>query len=99
MGGAVEKVGDTGNFQYYTGASTFTAVQASFTGLPFTTSGSTQNYATFLTTHNTATTDAFGGYLNRSATTGYFVTKNSTSVPNYNTGTQYFMISGFYFTN
>ena len=93
------KVGDKVNFQYYTGASTFTAVQASFTGLPFTTSGSTQNYATFLTTHNTATTDAFGGYLNRSATTGYFVTKNSTSVPNYNTGTQYFMISGFYFTN
>ena len=93
------KIGNKVTFQYYTGAATFTAVQAKFSGLPFTTSSSSQNYATFYSAHNTAVTNAFTGYFSLNSTTGYFVNTNSTTTPNYNAGGLYFMVSGHYFTD
>ncbi len=93
------KIGNKVNFQYYTGTATFTAVQASFTGLPFTTSSGSLNYGSFFSAHNTATTDAYSGYFSLNSTLGYFVNANSTATPNYNTGSRYFMVSGHYFTD
>ena len=94
------KVGNKVNIQYYTGAATLTNVQASISGLPFTTSNDVQCFGNFFTVHNTSVTDSPGGYFSRNATTGYFTGNNSASVPNYVAGsTKYFMINGSYFTD
>tara|TARA_R100001463_G_scaffold28575_4_gene65467 strand:- start:693 stop:1529 length:837 start_codon:yes stop_codon:yes gene_type:complete len=90
------KIGNTVFWQYYTGAKTFTTVQAKITGLPFTTSNASHNYACFFSAHNTATTDATSGYSSLNSTVAYFVGNNSVSSVNYNGGTQYFMVSGHY---
>jgi len=90
------KIGNTVFWQYYTAAKTFTAVQAKITGLPFTTSNASENYASFFGTHNTATTNATGGYSSLNSTVAYFVVDNSISSTTYNAGTKYFMVSGKY---
>ena len=97
--GYYTKVGNKVYFQYYTGAAVFTAVTATFSGLPFTTSNSSQNYATFYTSHNTATPYATTGYFSLNSTTGNFINAGSTTAPSYTAGTAYFMISGHYFTD
>lgn len=93
------KVGNLVSWQYYTGAKTFTAVQAKITGLPFITTNGSHNYASFFATHNTATTNAYAGYTSLNSNVSYFVTNDSISSPSYNSGTKYFMVSGHYFTD
>jgi len=98
--GYYQKVGNKVSFQYYTGGSaTFSAVQASWSGLPFASSNASQNYGIFFSTHNDRTTGADNGYISLNSTTGYFLTNNTTSVPSYSAGVGFFMISGSYFTD
>jgi len=98
--GYYTKVGNKVYFQYYTGGSaTFSAVSATFSGLPFTSSNTAQNYATFNTTHNTRTGSATSGYIALNSTTGYFLTDGTITVPSYTAGVGYFMVSGHYLTD
>jgi len=90
------KIGNLVSWQYYTGAKNFTAVQAKITGLPFTTSNASHNYASFFSTHTDAVTNATAGYSSLNSNVAYFITNNTLNSTTYNAGTKYFMVSGKY---
>ena len=94
------KIGNLVRFVGYSGARNITNVGtggAKFTGLPFAQAGSYYGHVTFA--HSTTfATDVAVGYIENGNTFFYPITLSSTSAANYQTGTRYVMVQGFYHT-
>jgi hypothetical protein len=98
--GYYTKIGNVVYWSYYTSAFTTTAVQASFTGLPFTSLNVSTGYQIFSTAHQTAAPSSTGGYIGVNGNTAYFTNDGTVTTPSYTAGTsKYIMASGHYLTN
>ena len=92
--GVYTRIGNMCYFAFYSGSITSTAVDATFSGLPFTCSA---YYGTITATHNTWVPNADSGYVAVSTTTGKFTPSASISTATAAAASgRYIMFSGYY---
>ena len=99
--GYYTKIGNIVYWHWYSGAMTLSSTTggATLTGLPFTTSSSTNRYGQFTTLHGTAIDGSSpGGYTNLNNTNAQFVDLNNTTSASWinSGGNLYIMVQGFY---
>jgi hypothetical protein len=92
--GVYTRIGNICYFAFYSGSITSTAVDATFSGLPFTCSA---YYGTITASHNTWVPNADSGYVAVATTTGKFTPSASISTATATAATgRYIMFSGYY---
>jgi hypothetical protein len=92
--GVYTRIGNMCYFAFYSGSITSTAVDATFSGLPFECSA---YYGTITASHNTWVPNADSGYVAVSTHTGKFTPSASISTATATAGTgRYIMFSGYY---
>jgi len=92
--GVYTRIGNMCYFSFYSGSITSTAVDATFSGLPFECSA---YYGTITASHNTWVPNADSGYVAVSTHTGKFTPSASISTATATAGTgRYIMFSGYY---